>query len=247
MGLVEIEKKGTVTVNGVSTDEQVAHLGTLGEDNLGSLNLAPTSYEYIPPANRDAGMSYGHIKKEASAIGLAISTTMLIAFIIGFAVLAGYLVMKFGKVNFHIFPQLETYDLKQYNDSLKRCFLILSGMLVGTCILLLVVYNLVVRSRFINNYLSKIGYYVYTIFAVVLNSALFLAVIYCYFLIVNKISDNLRKMLESGVITENVNINTINLFKYAIVILVVIFLVVNCFNIVSIIKEKNRFVFEEEM
>lgn len=247
MGLVEIEKKGTITVDGISTDEQVAHLGTLGEDNLGSLNLAPTTYEYTPMANRDAGMSYGHIKKEASAISLAISTTLLILFIIGFAIGAGYLAMKFGKVSFHIFPQLESYNLQQYNDSLKRCFLILSGMLIGTCILLLIIYNLVVRSRFINNYLSKIGFYVYTIYAVVLNSALFLSVIYCYFLIVNKISSNLKKMLESGVITEAVNINTINLFKYAIVVLVVIFLVVNCFNVVSIIKEKNRFVFEEEM
>ena len=43
MGLVEIEKKNVVKIDGMSTDEQVQHLGTLGDENLGSLNLAPTT------------------------------------------------------------------------------------------------------------------------------------------------------------------------------------------------------------
>jgi hypothetical protein len=53
--------------------------------------------------------------------------------------------------------------------------------------------------------------------------------------------------MVKGIITESVNIKTIELFKYAIVVVCVIFLVINSFSLIGIIKEKNRFVFEEEM
>ncbi len=248
MGLVGIEKKGTVKIDGMSTDEQVAHLGTLGEDNLGSLNLGPTNYEFKqtnPIA--DQGMNRGHFKKEVNIIKICLTTILLITFIIGFAAIGGFIAYKFGKINIHIFPRLESYDLKQYNTSIKRCFLILSGMLIGTCFLILFVFNLVVKSRFINNYLSKIGVFIYSIFAVIVNSALFIGVIYAYFYIVDRISKLLNNYLSKGIITESVNINTIELFKYAIVVVCIIFLVLNSFSVVGIIKERNQFVFEEEM
>ena len=248
MGLVELEKKSTITIDGMSTDDQVAHLGTLGEDNLGSLNLEPTTYEFKqtnPIA--DQGMSGGHIKKEASAIKMCLSTLIILIVIIGFTVLAGFIAYKFSHFSFHIFPKLESYTVEQYNTCVKRCFLILSGMLIGTCILVLFVFNLLVKSRFINNYLSKIGVFVYSLFAVIVNSSLFLGVIFVYFFIVDKILKIIKGYSSKGIIVDGVNINTISLFKYAIVVFGVIFLVINSFNIVSVIKEKNRFVFEEEM
>ena len=247
MGFVEVEKKNTVTINGMSTDDQVAHLGTLGDDNLGSLNLEPTNYEYNPSPIKDAGMSYGHVKKEIGILKICISTIVILAFVIGFAALAGFIAYKFGKVNFHIFPKLESYSLEQYNSSVKRCFLILSGMLIGTCILVLFVFNIIVKSRFINNYLSKVGTYIYSVFAVIVNAGLFMGIMYGYFVIVNKITANINSYVAKGIITETVNVKTIELFKYAIVVFCVIFLVANSFNIVGSIKEKNRFVFEEEM
>lgn len=248
MGLVEVEKKGTITINGMSTDDQVAHLGTLGEDNLGSLNLAPTDYEFkqVNPI-QDQGMSGGHIKKEISVFSACLSTLLILLFVIGITALSGYVAYKFSKFNFAIFPKLESYNLEQYNTSIKRCFLILSGMLLGTCILVLIVYNVIIRSRFINNYLSNIGVFIYSVFSVIVNASLFLSVIYVYFIIVNKISRIIKGYADSGVITEAVNVNTIELFKYAIIVFCVIFLVVNSFSIVGIIKEKNRFIFEEEM
>jgi hypothetical protein len=248
MGLVELEKKGTVHIDGMSTDEQVAHIGTLGDENLGSLNMAPTNYEFKQTSPIvDHGMSYGHIKKEASVLSTCLSTVLMILLIFGVTILAGFIAYKFSKFNFHIFPVRESYNLEQYNTSMKRCFLILSGMLVGTCVIVLIVVNLVIKSRFINHYLSKVGTYVYSAFAVLVNGLVFMGVIYTYFVIVNKIGTKLNKLLTTGVITENVNINTIELFKYAVVVFCVIFLVINSFNIVSIIKEKNRFVFEEEV
>lgn len=247
MGFVEVEKKNTVTINGMSTDDQVQHLGTLGDDNLGSLNLEPTSYEYNPSPIRDAGMSYGHVKKEVGIVKICFTTLFILAMVIGITALAGYLAIKFSKVDINLFPKLESYNLEQYNSSVKRCFLILSGMLFGTCILVLFVFNIIVKSRFINNYLSKIGTYIYSVFALVVNAGLFLGVIYVYFLIVNRITSTIKGYVSKGIITETVNVKTIELFKYAIIVFCVIFLVVNSFNIVGSIKEKNRFVFEEEV
>lgn len=248
MGFVELEKKGTVHIDGMSTDEQVAHIGTLGDDNLGSLNMAPSNYEFKPSGPIvDQGMSGGRIKKEMGVIKACISTLLIILFVFGFTILAGFIAYKSSKLDFHIFPVLESYNLEQYNTSMKRCFLILSGMLVGTCVLVLFVVNVVIRSRFINNYLSKIGTYIYAVYAVIVNTLLFLGVIYVYFIVVNRIGSKLNKLLTTGVITENVNIKTIELFKYAIIVCAVIFLVINSFSIVGIIKEKNRFVFEEEV
>ena len=248
MGLVELEKKGTIKVDGMSTDEQVAHLGTLGEDNLGSLNMEPTNYEFKQSNPiKDEGMNKGHFKKEANIVKICLSTILILVLIISITAIGGFIAVKVGKIDFHIFPRLESYDLGQYNTSIKRCFLILSGMLVGTCILVLFVFNMVIRSRFINNYLSKLGVFVYSVFAVLVNSSLFLGVIYGYFYIVDRISKLLNNYLDKGIIIENVNIKTIELFKYAVIVVCVIFLVVNSFSIVGIIKEKNRFVFEEEM
>ncbi|MBQ4031564.1 MAG: hypothetical protein II625_07390 [Bacilli bacterium] len=247
MGFVEVEKKNTVTINGMSTDDQVQHLGTLGDDNLGSLNLEPTSYEYNPSPIRDAGMSYGHVKKEVGIVKICFTTLFILVMVIGITALAGYLAIKFSKVDINLFPKLESYNLEQYNSSVKRCFLILSGMLFGTCILVLFVFNIIVKSRFINNYLSKIGTYIYSVFALVVNAGLFLGVIYVYFLIVNRITSTIKGYVSKGIITETVNVKTIELFKYAIIVFCVIFLVVNSFNIVGNIKEKNRFVFEEEV
>ena len=112
---------------------------------------------------------------------------------------------------------------------------------------MLFVFNIIVKSRFINNYLSKIGTYIYSVFALVVNAGLFLGVIYVYFLIVNRITSTIKGYVSKGIITETVNVKTIELFKYAIIVFCVIFLVVNSFNIVGNIKEKNRFVFEEEV
>lgn len=246
MALLELEKKKTVKVDGVSTDEQVAHLGTLGQDNLGSLNLQPTNYEF-KPQSESSGMSYGHLKKEVSIVKICFTTLFLVAFIIGFTYLAGYLAIKFTKFDFSIFPKMDTYNLEQYNSSLRRTFLILSGMLIGTCFIVLFVYNLVIKSRFLNNYLSKINTYIYSIYAIFINCILYFGVLFIYFFEVNKISKHLKELLETGKILEKVNINTIELFKYAIVVVTVIFMVINCFNIFNIVKDRNNFIFEEEV
>ncbi len=248
MSLVEFDKKGTITVDGMSTDEQVAHLGTLGDENLGSLNMVPTNYESKRMTQAvDQGMHRGHLKKEANIVKICFSTLIILLFIICFTAIAGFIAYKFGKFNIHIFPKLESYNLEQYNTSIKRCFLILSGLLIGICFIVLFIINMVVRSRFINNYLSKIGIVFYSIFTVIVNCLLYLGVIGAFFFIVNKISSLLNRYMVKGIITESVNIKTIELFKYAIVVVCVIFLVINSFSLIGIIKEKNRFVFEEEM
>mgnify|MGYP007069938291 CR=1 FL=1 len=248
MGLVELEKNGTITVDGMSTDEQVAHLGTLGDDNLGSLNMVPTNFESKKMTQAvDQGMHRGHLKKETSVIKICFSTVLILLFIICFTGIASVVAYKFSKINVHIFPKLESYNLEQYNTSIKRCFLILSGLLIGICFIVLFVLNMVVKSRFINNYLSKVGVVFYSIFTVIVNCLLYLGVIGVFFFIVNKISSMLNNYMIKGIITENVNINTIELFKYAIVVVCVIFLVINSFSLIGIIKGKNQFVFEEEM
>ena len=247
MGLIELEKKGTVTINGMSTDEQVAHIGTLGEDNLGSLNLAPTNYEFKQPTIQDQGMHRGRIKKEVGIVSICVSTAFIILFIIGFTALAGFIAMKVTGYDFMIFPKMESYDLSQYNACIRRTFLILAGMLIGTCFIVLFVVNMVIKRRFAYHYVNKVNIFIYSIFAVAVNVFVYLGVIVLYFFEVNRISKHIKSLLDSGVITEKVNTGVLDGFKYAIIVVAIIFMVVNCFNIFSIVKEKNKFVIEEEM
>ena len=247
MGLIELEKKGTVTINGMSTDEQVAHMGTLGEDNLGSLNLAPTNYEFKQPVIQDQGMNKGRVKREVGIFSVCLSTALILLFIIGFTTLAGYIAMKVTNYDFMIFPKMESYDLSQYNACVRRTFLILAGMLIGTCFIVLFIINMVVKSRFRNNFICKVNIFIYSVFAIATNVIIYLGVIMLYFFEVNRISKHIKGLLDSGVITEKVNTGVLDGFKYAIIIVAIIFMVINCFNIFSIVKEKNKFVIEEEM
>ncbi len=246
MALLEIEKKKTVKVEGMSTDEQVAHLGTLGQDNLGTLNLAPTNYEF-KQHNDAAGMNEGHLKTEVGIVSICIATFFLLLIIFGSLGVLGYVGIKVSKLNVQIFPTLSSYSMQQYKDSVIKTYLILGGMLFGTCLLTLILLNLVIKSRFISRYLSKMNVYIYSVFASLINCGMYFSILLLYFLEINKISKRIRNLYESGKIAEKANPNLVEPFKYIVVVLIVIFMIANCFRIMSIVKKKNQFIFEEEV
>ena len=120
-------------------------------------------------------------------------------------------------------------------------------MLFGTCLLTLILLNLVIKSRFISRYLNKINVYIYSAFAALINCGMYFTILLLYFLEVNKVTKRVRSLYENGIIVEKANPNLIEPFKYIVVVLIVIFMISNCFRIMSIVKKKNQFIFEEEV
>jgi hypothetical protein len=246
MAMISVEKDSVTKVQG-STTADINKERSIGDDNLGALNISNSSYEFTPKKNKDSGMSFGHIKKEYGLFGICISTIFII--LIAFALLTMiYLIITKGfNINIRIFPVRDSYTAQEFKAGLRRSFLLLSGLLLGICVLVCLIVNLTVRTRFIKHYLSKFNIFVYDIYVLAINFFLYLGVIYIFFSEVSKLHNSFVKWLSDGVITEAVKTDTINIFKYIIVVVVVIFMVINSFALIGIIHKKNRFVFEEEM
>ena len=248
MAVISVEKNSVTKVEG-STTEDVNKARSIGDDNLGALNNTNSSYEFTPlkAKNKDSGMSFGHVKKEYGLLGICISTLIIILLAFVFFVMVYLIATKGFKLNIKVFPVRDSYTAAEYKASLKKCFLILSGLLVGLCILIRLVVSLTVRTRFIRHYLAKFNIYAYDIYVLAINFFLYLGVIYIFFSEVNKLHNSFVRWVSEGIIKESVKVDTINIFKYIVIVVTVVFMVINSFTLVGIIHKKNRFVFEEEM
>ena len=246
MAMVSVEKSNVTKIEGSNT-EDVNKARSIGDDNLGALNINNSSYDFTPSKVKDSGMSRGHVKKEYSLFGICISTICLTLFVFLLTGLIAWIITKVAHVNISVFPYKDSFTAQEFNSCLRRSFLILSGLLIGLCILVLFSINMTVNSRFINHYLSKYNIYIYDVYVLIINFLTYVGIIYIFFMEITKLNNAFKHWLEDGVITEKVNINTINIFKYVVIIVVVIFMVANSFSLVGIIHKKNRFVFEEEM
>lgn len=247
MAMISVEKSNVTKVEGYNTDD-INKARRMGDDSLGALNVNnDTKYDFTPSRVRDSGMSNGHVKKEYSLFGICISTVCLTLFVFLLIVLVVWLISKFTKVNLSVFPYRDSYTAAEFKVSLRRSFLILSGYLIGLCVLVLFSINMTVNSRFINHYLSKYNVYIYDIYVLIINFFTYMGIVYIFFMEITKLHNSFLRWIDDGVITETVNTETINLFKYVVIIVVVVFLVANSFSLVGLIHKKNRFVFEEEM
>lgn len=246
MAMISVEKSHVTNVEGSNT-EDVNKARSIGDDNLGALNIGNSSYDFTPSKSKDSGMSFGHVKREYSLFGICISTICLTFLVFLICVGVVWLITKFTNVNLEIFPIRDSYTAAEFNTSLKRSFMIFSGLLIGVCVLVLFSLNMTVNSRFINHYLSKYNIFAYDIYVLAINIFTYLGVIFIFFTEITKLHNKFIVWVNDGVIKEAVNTETINIFKYVVVILVVVFMVANSFSLVSLIHKKNKFVFEEEM
>jgi len=246
MALIDMQKTYSNKVDGVTSNDLINN-SKVGDDNLGTLNLNATNYEYNPEKVKDDGMNRGRVKREEGIVSICISTLITAILVFGLTLLAALIAMKFTGVKIDIFPTLDYYSLETYNASVRRSFIILASLLIGVCILIMFSLNLTIRSRFINNFLSKYNIYIYDIFSVFLNCFVYLGIIFLFFYIDNQMIEKINTLYKNGSIVIGVNLNTMELFKYIIIIVTIIFMILNAFNVVSIIHKKNRFVFEEEV
>ena len=125
--------------------------------------------------------------------------------------------------------------------------IILGASLVILCFISKLFINGAIKKVLKKNYLSKLNTYIYDGFITIYNIFYYVVISFGYFRCINNIFDRLESLNETGKIVEGVNIELFGLFKYAVVVVIAVFITLNVLRGVSIVYKKNRFVFEEQL
>ena len=189
----------------------------------------------------NVGMNGNTIKSEVKITTICVKTVIEISVILAIIIALVFVSTNIFNYKVTLFTKLDEYTLKDYNAEVRRSFALLSGALVAICFIVKIVINNAIRGRFSKKYLKKINIYIYDGFIVLINVILYILIAAFFFYLVNEINI----IIQNGKFIEEVNKDTINIFKYVIVIVITIFGVLNSFNGISIIHKKNKFVLED--
>lgn len=254
MALIEIEKN-------TGPKEQVPNPRPYSNsvyvnDTLNSLNNAG-SETYVFETQEEkrinnnltnsAGMNGNRLQKEGSLIAMSLTTLVFSFFTIALIVALFYLVFDAFGDKIEIFPYQSNYTVEEFNSYLKRSFIILFGIVSFLSIASMLIVNNIIRARFEYYYLSKFKIFIYDVIVVIQNILLYIFEMWFMFQIVNNIHNDFVIWKTNGTILGDVNIETIEIFKYVIVIIMTIFIVLNSFSSIDIIHQKNKFVLDEQI
>ena len=203
----------------------------------------PVNQDYSNVSNNlyndydNIGMNGNTIKSEITITEAIIEISAILAILI----LLVFIGCNISNFKFTLFTKLDEYTLSTYNAAVRRSFVLLSSALVIICFVVKFVINNAIRGRFRKKYLRKINIYIYDAFITIINLTLYILIAFFFFYLVNEINI----IIQNGNFIEEVNKETINIFKYVIVIVITIFGVLNSFSGISIIHKKNKFVLED--
>lgn len=200
--------------------------------------------EYVEKTANSEGMNNGRIKVERDIITSCLSTFIKIIIISASLIALLYLGFHYLDNKVELFPYQSSYTAKEFNEYLRRSFILLFVLLSFGCSLLMLIINNIVTKQFKKHYLSKINVYIYEIFTIIINIAIYVLGAWCMFILIDKLYDKFVFWQSAGTIIGSVNIEIINLFKYVITSVVAVFIVINSFSICNIVHKNNKFVFE---
>lgn len=249
MGLIELEKN---KLNQTPVQNPTYSDSVYKNDSLSNLNNVGTeTYTFATSdenriANNLATSSNPRFQKEGSLLAFCLTTIIPSFFLIFLIIGLGYLALT-SFTPIEIFPYRSSYTADEFNSSLRRSFIILFIIISFLSIISMIIINNIVKSRFNNYYLSKFKMYFYDFFIIIQNILLYICEMFIMFSVVNSIYNDFTSWKSSGIITGNVNIDTIEIFKYVIVIVMTIFIVINSFSSIDIIHQKNKIVFENQI
>ncbi len=241
MGIVKISKS-----NKTETIEAEAPKSKSSDNLLDVLNHAADGFDF-DFGRESAGMDDGRLKTEMSLARAIFATIMALAIVIGVLVGIYFVVTNVLDFHFELFAEKNYYTDEFYYSELRSCLILLSAFLIGICLLLTLFINASITGRFKKRYLKKLNIYLYDGLVVFLNILLFVIVGVIYFDIINGLYSDFSTWVKDGSLSSEVNINIINWFKYAVVVIVSLFLSLNSISGIGIVHKKNRFVFEETL
>lgn len=189
----------------------------------------------------NVGMNGDTIKSEGNLASICLSTVIEIVVVLAIILALIFVGLNISGFKFDLFTRLDEYTLADYNGAIRRSYIMLSVALVVVCFIFKVIINNAVRGRFRKKYLKKLYIYIYDGILVLINICLYLLIAFFFFYLVNEIYD----VIQISTFIEEVNKETINLFKYIVVIVITIFGVLNSFTGISIVHNKNKFVLED--
>lgn len=251
MGLIEIErvnrrKKVRRKQPRSNTVYVEQNLKNLNNQNIEQYSFTPELPKEKTP-KQSSGMVGQHIQTEGNVTNICLLTFILTAISIIALIAIGFLIFTVFNKYIAIFPKQESYTPDEFNSYLRRSFMILFGIISLLSIISMIIINRNVKDRFKYHYLSKYKVFIYDAFVVFQTTFLYICEMWVMFQVINGLYNNLLTYQTNGLITGSVNIETINVFKYIIVIIMTIFIVLNSFSSVDIIHEKNKFVFENQV
>ena len=142
--------------------------GLYSEASITNLNNNDTK-EYSYNFSDNSGMNGDELKVERDLVSTCGLT--FIKIIIFTAVILGLLYLGFGYLDSKVslFPYQSSYTAKEFNEYLRRSFLLMFLILSFGCSLVMVIITNIVTKEFKRNYLSKLNVYIYDVFTVLLN------------------------------------------------------------------------------
>lgn len=243
MKLVKVKKEFKPNVG---QEEMPKQKENLFGDSLDMLNNLNNDSHYDFGSDKVSVNDRDVIKLEEPIVKCCVNTFTKSFLKVGFVCLICYLLLKVFNVDFKIFL-VQDYSKEIFYSELRKLFIIVSIILLLVCILIKISINGSIKSVFKRKYLNKVNVYIYDVFSVILNIIMYSVTSSVCFYYLNMYYDRLEKWQEIGRLVKNANIEIINWFKYAVVIVVAIFIAVNSLKSISIIHSRNEFRLEDEI
>lgn len=214
-------------------------------DNINTMNKAEEySYDFASDHVHEEETTE-RLKVERDIITTCLSTFFKMTILSAIIIFLLYLGISYFNTKVEIFPYQSSYTATEFNDYLKRSFILLFLILSFGCSMIMILSNAIVNNQFKKHYLSKINIYIYDVFISIINATIYCIGGWLMFLIVDNLYNKFLFWQTAGSIMGSVNIDTINIFKYVITSVIAIFIVISSFSIWGIVHKSNKFVFED--
>lgn len=238
MGILKITKNEKTTIVG-----EQPKTTTVSEETklLNNLNNIGDGYNF----DFGHGKDDNRLKTENGVINVCVSTFLSVASAIGIIIGIYFIFVKYVGVDFELFTKSTAYTVEHFNYEIKRTFIILSAFLLGISIMLMIFINSAVTGRFRKRYLNRVNVFIYDVFLVLFISTVYILAAFAYFYVLKNLGITFDNLIKDGAINGKVNLMIVEIFRYVVVILTSIFIVLNSYYAIGIVHKKNKFVFEE--
>jgi hypothetical protein len=183
-------------------------------------------------------MTYGKLKIKRGIVGLILTILFMVLLLGGGLIGLIFVLLKIFDMKIVLFRKKNFYSVQIFNSKFGIFLLNLLVLLIIVSFVFIFLIDLSVKIRFRKSYLSKMNVYVYDTFLVVLNILIFYIIGLVFFLIIDAYYKEFSSWISEGMLLFGLKLDIINLFKYVIVIISAIFMILNSLGLLLLLVRR---------
>lgn len=210
------------------------------DDGL-SLDKLNQKVRYAYDFSTNKNVNKKSLNEEKSVVGKIIFTLFLVLLLGTLFIGSVLAVLKIFDLKIVLIEVPNYLSKKMFNSELVLLLITLFFIFLVASFIFAIFINIAVKVSLKKSYLSKTNVYVYDVFVCTLNLFVFSIIGIITFIVLNNYQIEFMSWIDKGLLDPMVNLSIMEVFKYIIVIVSSLFIILNSLRDISIIHKKNEF------